>query len=96
MADRTVFSRFVFADEGATFFHMASEAGVGNAVALHQLRAGGAMRGVAVRATHLAFKDGVMRWLVGEDALFLVASETDFRLSSLVFHLVMCGMQLMA
>ena len=37
MANRAVFSGFVLADEGATFFHVAAKAGVSNAVPFHKL-----------------------------------------------------------
>ena len=35
MADRAVFCGFVFADKGATFFHVAAEAGVSDAISFH-------------------------------------------------------------
>ena len=44
-------------DEGATLFHVAGEAGIGDAIALHEFRAGRAMRSVAVGAANLAFKN---------------------------------------
>ena len=44
---------------------------------------------MAIRANYLAFKDRVMRWLVGEDALFLVTGKADFRLCAFVLNFVM-------
>ena len=60
VANGAVFSRLMLADKWATFFHMAGEAGVGNAVALHEFWAGRAMRSVAVGAADLAFKNRVV------------------------------------
>lgn len=94
VADGAVLSRLVLADERTAFFHVTSKARVGDAIALHQLGAGRAMRSVAIRADNLAFQNGMMRWLVGQYTLLLVAGEADFGLGALVTYLVVSRMKL--
>lgn len=88
MADGAVLGWLVLAYERATFLHMAGETSVGNTVALHQFWPSGTVRCMAIGAHHLALKDWVVRWLVGQYALLLVTGEADIRLGALVFYLV--------
>ena len=61
MAGRAVFgNRLVVVYEGSALFHVTGVASFGHAVAFHQARACGAMRVVAVRASHLAFSHWVV------------------------------------
>lgn len=75
--------RLVVMHEGAALLSMALVTGFDHRVALHQLRAGRAMRIMAIRAGNLAFQDGVMRGTVYLGALLLVAGEADFELGCL-------------
>ena len=89
-------NRLVVVHEGAALFHVAGVAGLGDAVALHEAGACGAVHVVAVRASHLAFGHRVVRGLVGQRALFFVAGVADFGLRGFVTHLVFCHVHLVA
>ena len=94
VTDRAVLGWFMLADEGAPLFHVTGKAGIGNAVALHQLGAGGAMRGVAIGTGDLAFENRVVGLLVDQAALLLMAGEADLRLGTFVLDLVVGRVQL--
>ena len=83
-------------DEGSALFGVAGVAGVVDAVALEQFRAGRAVRIMAIRADHLAFRHGVMRRTVHLGALLLVAGVADFGLGSALAYLVVVVVDLVA
>lgn len=51
---------FMAVDKRTAFFHVAGVAGLNHAVALHQLGTDGTVCIVAIRASNLAFHDGVV------------------------------------
>jgi hypothetical protein len=74
--------------EGAALFHVAHVAGLIDAIALQLLGPGGAVRVVAIRTGHLAFRNGVVRRTVHLRTLLLVACVADVGLGASVASLV--------
>src|SRR5450759_4639642 len=54
------------------------------------------MRVMAIRATHFALRNRMMRWPVDLRALLLVAGKANFRLGTFITHLVVCGVDFVA
>ena len=97
VADRAVLiDGLMVMHEGATLFHVAGVTGLHHTVAIQQAGAGGAVNIMAIRASHLALNDGVMRCFVDLYALFLVASEAGFTLGAFVAHYVLGDVNLVA
>jgi len=97
VAIRTVFAnRFMRVHERAALFRVAGVAGIVKIVALGQLGAGRAVHIVAIGASHLAFRNRVVRWFVLLGPLFLVAGVAQVGLRRFVQRLVAVGVYLVA
>lgn len=91
-----VAGRRMLPEEGAALLGMAGIASLDHGVLGQELRTGGAMGIVAIRADNLAFLDGMVGITERLGALFLVAGEAHFALVGFFPHLVMLGMDLVA
>lgn len=88
--------RLVVVHKRPAFLHMAAVAGIVDAIALHELGTGRAMRVVAIGAAHLALWNRMVRGPVDLCALLLMAGETHLGLSAFVAHLVVRVMDFVA
>ena len=83
-----VVDRLVAVNKRAAFFHVAGITSLHHRVALDQFGANRSVHVMAVGASHLALRNGVMRWLVDLRTLLFVAREAKIRLQLFVTHLV--------
>ena len=87
--------RLVAPDERAPLFCVAHVARGVDRVLDQQLLSERAMRIVAIRTSHLAFWNGVMRRFIGESALILVTPVTDLGLRVFVEDIVVARVNFM-
>ena len=95
MAIRAVVAdRLVVMYEWPAFLHVAGVASIVDGIAFHQFHPSGAMRIMAIGASHFAFGYRMMGRSVDLRALVLVAFKANLRLGELVAHLILEGVDL--